>query len=353
MVNQPLVSIVIPVYNGADFLRECIDSALAQTYENIEIIVINDGSSDNSLEILKEYERKDNRVVIIDKQNEGAAKSRNVGIDAANGEFMMFLDSDDWIEPTACEEALAAIEKYNTDICFFTYIREFLDKSKTKFIYADDEKYFTKEECKNILCKRIIGLSGEELKRPENGDAISPFWGKLYRSSLIKDHDIEIVDLSLVCTCEDGLFNISAFYYANGAVYINRPLYHYRKYNSSSITTGYKENLFNGWQNLFEFMQEFIENNNCDDSFKSALYNRIAVSIIGLGLNILSSDKSYKDKITDIASVLRHEDYVKAYKQFSLRYLPIHWKLFFLCAKFKFAFGLYFLLYIMKRMIGK
>ncbi|MDD6479318.1 MAG: glycosyltransferase family 2 protein [Oscillospiraceae bacterium] len=353
MNNLPLISIIIPIYNSEIFLKECIDSVINQTYKNLEIICVNDGSKDSSLEILKEYESKDGRIVIVDKLNEGVAKARNDGVDLSKGEYIMFLDSDDWIEPETCEEAYNAIKQKDSDICFFTYMREFKCNSKVKNIYDEPIRFFNSDECKNVLCKRVLGLSGEDLRYPENMDAISTLWGKLYKTSLIKENKLRVVDTSAVCTSEDTLFNIWAFYYAKGAVYINIPLWHYRKYNANSITTGYKARLFDGWNNLHTRMQEFIDENDCDESFQRSLYNRIALGLIGLGLNIMSSDKGVMWKISQINSILKEKKYVEAYKNLDFKYFPIHWKAFFFCAKIRFSFGVYVLLYAMIKMMGK
>lgn len=353
MIKKPLISVVIPVYNNELYLRQCIDSVINQSYRNLEIICVNDGSTDSCLEILNEYSAKDERVVVIDKKNAGVAMARNDGVDRATGEYLMFLDSDDWLELTACEESYEAVKEKNSDICFFTYIREFKQKSVVKRIYDEPKKNFDESECRNFLSKRVLGPFGEELRYPENLDALSPLCIKLYKTSLIKDNNIKIVDTSTVCTCEDGLFNVWAFYYAKGAVYINRPLYHYRKYNSNSITTGYKKNLFIGWQNLYSLMQEFIEANNCDKSFNDALYNRIALNLIGLGLGIIAKKESVFEKISDIAKILKLDRYKAAYKNLEFKYFPIHWKIFFFCAKIRFSLGVYILLCVMRKMIGK
>lgn len=353
MDNKVLISIVIPVYNNECFLRECLDSVIHQTCKNLEIICINDGSTDSSLQILNEYAAKDDRVVVIDKENEGASRTRNIGIEKSSGEYIMFLDSDDWIDLETCEEAYNAIKENNSDICFFKYVREFRQKSVVKDIYDESIKVFSAEECRNILSKRIVGLFGKELRYPENLDALSPVCIKLYKSDLIKKNNLKMVDTSVICTCEDGLFNVQAFYFAKGAVYINKPFYHYRKYNQNSITTGYKKNLFNGWQSLYGLMQEFIDKNNCDESFTNSLYNRRAINLIGLGLNILANEKGMFGKISDISLILKNPEYIKAYKRMEFKYFPVHWKIFFFCAKIRFSIGIYILLCVMRKMIGK
>ena len=98
MENMPKVSVIIPIYNAAEFLGECLDSVLAQTLTDIEVICVNDGSPDNSLEILREYEKKDSRIKIIDQKNQGAGAARNHGMSVARGEYLSFLDSDDFFD---------------------------------------------------------------------------------------------------------------------------------------------------------------------------------------------------------------------------------------------------------------
>ena len=95
----PYVSVIIPVYNTAPYLRQCLDSVCKQTLQNIEIICINDGSTDNSAEILQQYEEKDSRVCVITQENKGIAVARNIGLQYARGQYIGFVDSDDWIEP--------------------------------------------------------------------------------------------------------------------------------------------------------------------------------------------------------------------------------------------------------------
>lgn len=116
-----LVSVLVAVYNTDKYLSRCLDSIVNQTYNNIEIIVVNDGSLDNSLEIIKDYKRKDKRIELIDKDNGGLASTRNAGIRAAKGDFLLFVDSDDFLELNAIEVALNSIEKYKVEMCVFEF----------------------------------------------------------------------------------------------------------------------------------------------------------------------------------------------------------------------------------------
>lgn len=110
------VSIIVPIYNAEKWLEKCINSIIKQSYHNIEILLVNDGSTDKSLEICQKFAKKDNRIIIIDKPNEGVSKSRNIGIEKATGEYIKFVDSDDWLEENTCEELVELIEKEKTDL---------------------------------------------------------------------------------------------------------------------------------------------------------------------------------------------------------------------------------------------
>lgn len=105
------ISIIVPCYKVMDFLPQCVDSLLSQTYKDIEIILVDDGSPDETGKLCDEYAKKDNRIKVIHKQNEGLAAARNTGQDAATGFAMMFVDSDDWLEPDCCEKAMQAMLK--------------------------------------------------------------------------------------------------------------------------------------------------------------------------------------------------------------------------------------------------
>ena len=111
------VSVIVPVYNVEQYLARCLDTVLAQTYENLEVICVNDGSTDNSLNILEHYARFDSRIKIVNKENGGLGSARNAGIKEAEGKYILFLDSDDYIASFAVEHLVKNAEKNNADIC--------------------------------------------------------------------------------------------------------------------------------------------------------------------------------------------------------------------------------------------
>lgn len=145
------VSIIIPVYNTGKFLKRCIDSIINQTLDDIEIICVNDGSTDNSPGILEEYTDKDSRIKIINQENQGISCARNKGIECAEGEFIGFVDSDDWVDRDFFEKLYSAAQKYNADIAAGEIVQTNGIKFK-KFLKFNSEKVFTNTNKKYKVC---------------------------------------------------------------------------------------------------------------------------------------------------------------------------------------------------------
>lgn len=329
-----------------------MDSLINQTFEHIEIITVNDGSTDASLDILREYATRDNRVVVIDKVNEGVSVARNTALDYITGEYIMFVDSDDWIDLDTCEKVLALVKQYQCDVMMWSYIREFGTVSVPKKIFQQDIIY-DQERVKKYVHRRFVGAIGDELKAPGNVDALCTIWGKLYKAAIIKQHHIKFDDIRKIGTYEDGIFNLRLFQYVHTAVFINQYFYHYRKDNEVSLTSQYKSLLKERWLVLFDVMENYIEDHQLDRQYRQALYNRIGVSILGLGLNELASDKSTYQKVQSIQNIITTTTFKKAYQQLNLKYFPLHWKLFFGCAKYNFPVGVYVLLLAIQKIISR
>ena len=154
------VSIIVPVYNNEEFLDKCLKSIINQTYKNLEIILINDGSKDNSLKIMKDYAIKDTRIIIIDKKNEGVSKARNDGIKKATGQYITFVDSDDYIDLTQIEEMYNAIKKNKVDVVRSNYKVHYdkvsrVDKGDLAEI---SNKILKKRKIKEVFLKKIYAI---------------------------------------------------------------------------------------------------------------------------------------------------------------------------------------------------
>ena len=349
-MSNPLISIIVPVYKVEPYLSQCIDSLTCQTYSHLEIILVDDGSPDNCGKICDEYAAADDRIKVIHQANRGVSAARNAALAIANGEYVMFVDGDDWTDAVTCETAVKSAAEHGADVVMWTYMREYAGHSSVKSIFPEEFILFDKMSVAALLHRRFIGLLRKELSHPENADALCPIWGKLYRRKIIQS---PFIDLAQIGTYEDGLFNLNVFADVDSAVFINKPMYHYRKTNSTSLTSTYKSQLFTQWQHLFDLMETYIAAHDLPADYTEALYNRIALSLIGLGLNIMSADVSARRKMQLIREILSAERYREAYKRLKYQYLPLHWKVFFICAKFRFSGGVYSLLLAIQRIISK
>lgn len=349
---SPKISIIIPVYNAGKYLLKCLNSVVAQTYSNLEIICVDDSSRDESLSIIKGIAQNDIRIKIIQKENEGVSLARNVGLKVATGEYVMFVDADDWIDKDTCKIALSAILQENADVMMWTYVSEHTNKSQKKEVFCKDKVVFEKQEVMELLHRRFIGLVGKELYEPEKADSLSTVWGKLYRRKLIADHGVLFPDIRKIGTYEDGMFNLLLFKFVDKAVYINRAMYHYRRTNQNSVTSNYNAKLAKQWYNLFDLMDYYIKSNLLSDSYQEALKNRIVFSVLGLGLNIMHSDLPVFEKVAELKNIIMERKYAQAVQNFELSYLPLKWKIFYGCAKHQNTLGLFLILSVLKRIIS-
>ncbi|MFC5684431.1 glycosyltransferase family 2 protein [Flavobacterium sp. MAHUQ-51] len=344
------ISIIIPVYNVSAYLRQCLDSVINQTYTELEIIIVNDGSTDDSLNICQEYQLIDNRIQLINQQNAGLSAARNTGIDYVQGDYILFVDSDDWIDLNTCQLLVDNVKSTNADVVLFSYCKEFSIHSEEKFILEGDVT-FNENESRKIY-RRIIGLYEEELTYPENADSIVTAWGKLYKTEIIKSNAIYFTDCKLIGT-EDMLFNVYYFLHVKSIVNIHLCLYHYRKNNQNSLTSVYKSNLMIQWGELYDRVEQFIENKELDATFQKAFQNRISLGIIGLGINELYAKTSLLEKYSKLKKILSSERYRKAVIALQLKYFPVHWKVFFFFAKYNMPIPLMMMLLGIKKIINK
>lgn len=219
---MPVVSLIIPVYHAEKYLRRCLDSALQQTFSDMEIIVVNDGSEDASLEICREYEAKDCRLHVLDKENTGVSDSRNRAIAMAQGEYLQFLDSDDWLAPDATESLVYAARKYDCDLVIADF-------------YRVDGAVFTGKQ--HIRERGLLTREqyAEYMMQEPADFYYGVLWNKLYRRSVIEEHQIRMNPE--LRWCEDFLFNLSYIRYAERFTAIQTPIYYY--YEENELPSGY------------------------------------------------------------------------------------------------------------------
>lgn len=233
-MQQPIISVIVPIYNAEDFLIRCINSLSVQTLRDIEIILIDDGSTDSSRVICEEYAKTDNRIKVISQSNRGVAMARQVGIDAARGIYSIHTDPDDWIEPTMLEELYAKAIEDNADMVICDFMIEFVNKS-----YCASQKI---RKCDSYYC----------LNRMMYGRLHGSLCNKLIRTELYNKYKIRFFEG--INYCEDYLTCVQLFLQEVKISYIPKAFYHYDQViNRSSVTRCYtKETL----QTQFRFFEK-------------------------------------------------------------------------------------------------
>ena len=216
------ITVIVPVYNVEHYLDKCLDSLINQTYKNLEIIVINDGSTDNSGEICQEYAQKDNRIVYIEKENGGQSEARNMGLDRMTGSYVTFVDSDDWVEPDYVEVLYNKLIEYQADIAVGNYY-SYNEQEGIFYFHIFGDSYYEKVYDNVSIFENLY--ESQEMK----SFSLISVWGKLYRVDLVKHLRFDIGKLG-----EDGYLNQKIYLLAEKTIYLNKGLYAYRQREGSS-----------------------------------------------------------------------------------------------------------------------
>lgn len=329
-----MISIIIPAYNCEAYIGHCLDSLLAQSHSDLEVICVDDGSRDNTRNILKQYAERDNRVVLVLRDtNKGISASRNEALKRAKGDWVMFVDSDDWIAPDNCRLALETAEQQHADTVVWCYTREFESQSLPK-VFEARERVWAKNDVNNLQ-RRMFGPYQEELARPDLLDAWGTIWGKLYSRRIINSGiATTFVDTNVVGTAEDVVFNIDYMGKAQKVVYVPQPWYHYRK-NMESYSNIHREDLVKKWDKLYDEMERRITEGHLGKDFEEALQNRIALGVLGLSIIAMRSSGSWKEKYHSLREILNKDRQHQALTQLQLKYFSPHWKVYYFAAKHK------------------
>lgn len=234
----------MPVYNCEKYLRKSLDSILNQTFKDIELICVNDGSKDNSLEILKEYSNKDSRIVVIDQENQGAALARENAMKKAKGEYIAFVDSDDIIDENAYEIAYDSIQKHDADILCFGWRN-----------FSDQYGKVIRNDCKFDELK----IYDDWYKAKTHRGSIY-LWNKLYRRSLIEDNDV--VFSPDVKIAEDEGFNLCAYSKAKKIVHIPHTFYNYRVNPNSLMCKASATKVIKNYLGMLKYVKKYYNDHN-------------------------------------------------------------------------------------------
>ncbi len=340
------VSVIVPVYNTEAFLDQCVQSILVQSYPAFEVILVDDGSRDRCPALCDGYAAQDKRIRVIHKENGGLSSAREAGIREATGDYIMVVDSDDWIEPGTVECCMEAALRDDADCVLFGYAREYPHQSVENPLF-DCDCSFNLQKSEALVHRRIVGPLGNELRQPQRVDNLSSVCMKLYRTEAARRG--RIVSERVVGTSEDTIFNLYALEHCKIS-YVNCCFYHYRKSNAHSITTAHKPQLAEKWDLMYRVMQEYIATSGKAEEYHTAFLNRVACGMIGLGLNEIGSIASLWQKSHRLNEILRKPLYVEAFDQLDTTCCDLKWKLFFFLCKTRATLPLAVLLQIMNHL---
>ena len=299
MYDNIKISIIIPIYNGETYFNRCISSIMNQTYQNMEIILINDGSTEQTGRLCDYYATLDNRIVVLHQENAGQSIARNNGIKSSSGDYICFVDIDDYLPRNALEEMLSSLKKKSYDIVCGTYyrVKDEEDKEVRKFNINSGE----------------VNKNGDKLarKRHQILKAESVFgyvWGKLYKRSFIMQYHIYFDDITKVYM-EDTLFNIKAYGQAPTYYFLNKPVYHYFIHSDSTsnkvdinitnrilasipiLSTQLKDR--NTYEHCMDILVPFALRVFCWAIIKDCSYQKVKVKTVRKTLNRFTQNKSF------------------------------------------------------------
>ena len=302
---EELISIIVPVYNVEKYLNKCIDSIINQTYKNLEIILVDDGSLDNSGKICNEYAEKDSRIKVIHKENGGVSSARNKGLEIANGEWVAFVDSDDWIENNFCEVLLNNAIEYKVDIVLCGYNRVSLSNI---------------DKIRNT--KKIIELNANEylinVLNPQTGFGFCHM--KLYKRKNIRN--IKFKEGLLVG--EDALFNEQVSKKIKKAIFVEESLYNYR-INNNSVVRKFDKNYSNKYLKSIKINKEYIfENYKSNKEVIQNYYNFVAYHVLLIAVNYCyNKENKEKNKMNLLKKVLNIPEFKAGIKKSNYENLSI------------------------------
>ena len=345
-------SIVVPVYNVEKYLSRCINSLINQTLKEIEIILVDDGSPDSCGSICDEYAQKDNRIKVIHKKNEGVSAARNDGLISATGEWIIFCDSDDWMEENACELLYNEGIKKNVDVVIGDIYRV-KDQNRIYNKFFDKEFVYRSRKELDQLVK--TDLYQEYCILPPSTPTIGyggP-WNKAVKRSLLIENKI-IFDTELLGVFDDILYTAYLYANAKSISYIQKPIYNYVLV-STSITHTYKANALDINRRIFKAFREFIDtysNNSEWEVAYHAMVIRRFEEVLRLYFFSKKNTLSYRKLLRQLKQTMESEPYITATKNVETHKLQSHHKKLVFLMKLKTSFGIW-VLYQLKIFLKK
>lgn len=301
-MEQPIISVIVPVYNVEEYLEECVNSLVNQTLGNIEIILVNNGHSDNSRTLCLKYSEIYENVKLIDMESKGVSAARNAGIDAAGGKYIGFVDADDWVEPDMFSVLCEKAESANADIAICNYYRN-NGNVQNLINFNINKSVLHKDEIQEKIIARFVGR--KSFNEPDDNIAGS-VWRCIFKKTLLCENSIHFHE-NLIHS-EDLIFCIEAFSAAKTVAVAEGAYYHYR-YRKSSVSHS-KKNELNG--SLFEVIR-IIDKKFPDDG---EIQNRISLMALNTCKTLIKAGFNNKNGIKNAAAVCGEQDIMETVNRY-------------------------------------
>lgn len=331
-----MISIIVPVYNVEKYLNQCVDSLLAQTYKDFEIILVDDGSTDSSGVVCDNYEKNNPNIRVIHKENQGLGLARNTGLQHASGEYVTFIDSDDYANEHLLEDLYKGIIEEDVDVCIGGF-KKITDSGNVLYEEKYDVQYFNQNKRTNDAFIRMLGSS------PNKHDSIRmSVWNVLYKLSIIKANNI-LFPSERELISEDIIFDFYYYQYVRKCKLLNNSNYYYRT-NPESLTMSYKKDRFAKTLILYNHLVKLMEEDNYPEEaflrFKKLMFIYIKVCI--KQENSKTSNLSFFQSISNIKRICSNHDLYQMIKSYPVNKLGLKQEIFVMCIKYKLTFILYF-----------
>lgn len=347
-LGENLVSIVIPVYNAELYVEQCISSILEQTFDNIEIIIVDDGSTDSSLEICRRIAYNRKNILVHHQENQGVSVARNEGMRLAKGEWICFIDPDDWIEREYVEQLLYTAIKENADICICDTYIDCPDKIIKKDHFNHSMIFEKRDEIDDLQLQLIAKIISAN--QPNSGELVGAPWGKIYRRSFLDENGLTyVVGLK---RSQDCIFNLYAFQVANRIVYIKGCLYHYR-HNDVSVCNKFLPDIVSIVKHYLDELNKFIIRNNKDERFIRAYNVKIVTSLYKCFFLSVFNERNGKGTAEQVATareLVKQQPFCNAIKEVKLADMSFSEKIFTICIKCRFFFIIKILMLLREKM---
>lgn len=296
------LSILMPVYNSEKYIKDTIKLIKNQTFTNWELIIVNDGSTDDSREICEDFSKNDSRIKVIHKENTGVSDTRNVAIKNANGKYIGFVDSDDKIHKNMFETLINNIEKDNTDLIICGFIEERIVEEK--LVSSVVKKYYPKDK---------ISMENMKIKFMDfaNSEMLNPLWNKVYKREIIEKYNVKF-DKNFK-TGEDFIFNLDYLLNVQDISFCNEGFYYYAKRSNGSITHQYIDNMYGKGIEIHNKLESFLKKINIfTEENKYILAGNHLMGVFSAFLNLFHKDcnMNLKEKKKYISNII-NRDYVK------------------------------------------